>query len=349
MRALIKRVLALAIVSTFAFGCAAPLEDIFWPAPPDEPRIKFIKNYYSGKDLTGSSLATELVLGASNPFRLKKPQGVHSATGEKFYVTDTAMGDVIIFDVENKDVTSLKKLKVRSIYKPIDVATDATGRIFVSDSQSDMVFVLDAESKFLGKLEPKTPFKQPTGLALDEALKRIYVVDTHSHHVEMFDLETLEHLKTIGRRGRDEGEFNYPSNVAVNSRGDLYVVDTMNGRVQSFDKNGRFNLSFGEFGDVPGMFARPKGIAIDSEDHIYVVDSAFNNVQIFNDEGQILMDFSQYGSGRGALILPSGISIDSDDFIYVADSWNARVAVYEFLGDKHKEREEKGEEGTHSK
>ena len=344
MRALIKRLLALAVISAFAFGCAAPLEDIFWPAPPSEPRIKFIKNYYSGKNLTGGSLASDLVLGTSNPFVLKKPQGVHSATGDKFYVTDTAMGDVIIFDVGNKDVTSLKKLKVRSLYKPIDVVTDTTGRIFVSDSQSDMVIVLDAEGKLLGKLEPKEPFKQPTGLALDDKFKKLYVVDTHSHHVQVFDLETLEYLQTIGRRGRDDGDFNFPSYAAVNSKGDLYVVDTMNGRVQSFDKDGRFNLSFGEFGDIPGMFARPKGIAIDSEDHVYVVDSAFNNVQIFNDEGQILMDFSQYGDTRGDLILPSGISIDSDDFIYVADSWNARVAVYEFLGDKHKEREKAGEE-----
>ena len=345
MKALIKRLLALAVVSAFAFGCAAPLEDIFWPEPPDEPRIKFIKNYYSGKDLTGSSLASDLVLGASNPFRLKKPQGVFSATREKFYVTDTAMADVVIFDVENKKVTSLKNMKVRSLYKPIDLVIDPpTGRIFVTDSQSDMVMVLEKDGKLIGKLEPNTPFKQPTGIALDEKRKRLYVVDTHNHHVQVFDLDSLDYLQTIGRRGRGEGSFNFPSYADVNSRGDLYVVDTMNGRVQSFDKEGRFILAFGEFGDIPGMFARPKGIAIDSEDHLYIVDGAFNNVQIFNEEGEILLAFAQYGNARGALILPSGISIDDDDFIYVADSWNARVAVYEFLGKKHKEREGKTEE-----
>ncbi len=343
MKALIKRLLALTLVSAFAFGCAAPLEDVFWPEPPEEPRIKFVKNYYSGKDLTGSSAAADLILGSSNPFRLKKPQGVFSATKEKFYVTDTAMADVVIFDIEEKKVTSFRKLKVRGLYKPIDLVIDPdTERVFITDSQSDNVMVLDKDAKLIGKLEPKKPFKQPTGIALDAKEKRIYVVDTHNHNVAVFDLETLDYLQTIGRRGRSEGAFNFPSYAAVNSKGDVYVVDTMNGRVQSFDKNGRFIMAFGEFGDVPGMFARPKGIAIDSEDHIYIVDGAFNNVQIFNEDGQILLNFAQYGDGRGDLILPSGISIDDDDFIYVADSWNARVAVYEFLGKKHEEREGKG-------
>ena len=339
MRSPIKRVLALAVVSAFAFGCAAPMPDIFWPAPPDVPRIKYIESYYSGRDLSGRSVAADLVLGTSDPFKLRKPQGLFASKNGKLYVTDTSKADVIIFDWKEKKATSLRKMGVTSFYKPIGVVTDSTGRIFVSDSQSDRVAVLDQDGKMFPDLDPDIPFKQPTGLALDEEHKRLYVVDTHNHHILVFDLETLEQVQTIGRRGTDEGAFNFPSNVTVDSNGRLYVVDTMNGRIQSFDKEGRFILAFGELGDIPGMFGRPRGIAVDSEDHVYVVDAAFNNVQIFNDEGQVLMHFAQYGGGRGRLILPGGISIDEDDFIYVADSWNSRVSVYEFLGEKHKERE----------
>ncbi len=342
MRGLIKRLLALAVVSAFAFGCAAPLPDIFWPEPPNQPRIKYITSYSSAKDLTGRSATSDLILGASATFRIRKPRGLDTTKDGKLYITDTAKGDVFIFDIANKKVTSLKKMGLRGLYKPIGVAIDATGRLFVSDSQSDRVHVVDPDGIPQDPLEPNIPFKQPTGLAIDMENQRLYVVDTHNHHIVVFDLETLEHLQTIGRRGDDEGEFNFPSNITIGANGKLYVVDTMNGRVQSFDKDGRFIMTFGEFGDIPGMFARPKGIAIDSENHIYVVDAAFNNVQVFNDEGQILMHFAKYGHDRGEMILPGGISIDDDDLIYVADSWNARVVVFEFMGDKYKEREKKG-------
>jgi DNA-binding beta-propeller fold protein YncE len=342
MRGLITRLLALAVVSAFAFGCAAPLPELFWPEPPNTPRVKYIKSYSSAKDLTGRSAASDLIFGPSNPFRLGKPQGVFSSKDNKLYITDTGRSDVFIFDLANKKATSLKKMRLRGLYKPIGVVTDSTGRIFVSDSQSDRVHVVNPDGTPQKPLKPEKPFKQPTGLALDEEQQRLYVVDTHRHNVQVFDLETLEPIQTIGRRGNNEGEFNFPSNVAVGPNGRLYVVDTMNGRVQGFDNEGRFILTFGQFGDIPGMFARPKGVAVDSEGHVYVVDSAFNNVQVFNDEGQILMHFSKYGGGRGDLILPSGIAIDGDDFIYVADSWNARIVTFEFLGKKHKERTGKG-------
>ena len=112
----------------------------------------------------------------------------------------------------------------------------------------------------------------------------------------------------------------------------------MNGRLQIFDKDGKFKRAFGQFGDAPGMFARPKGVGVDSEGHIYVVDAAFNNVQIFNEEGQVLLAFSSYASDRAQMILPAGMAVDHDDYIYVVDSWNRRINMFEYLGEKAKAR-----------
>lgn len=336
-----KTLLALILVSAFTYGCAAKLPDLYWPPPPNVPRIKYIKAYRNAADLGKGSIAMTILLGANTSFSLKKPMSVFVSTDNKIYVTDTANADVIIFDLEKKKGTSLRAMGAGGFFKPIGFAKDSTGRMFISDSQTDRVVVISAEGKPLPNLKPGTPFKQPTGLAIDEEHKRLYVTDTHEHHIEVFDLETLEYIQTIGNRGSEEGEFNYPAHITVDDKGTLYVVDTMNGRVQTFDRRGRFIMAFGQFGDVPGMFARPKGISVDSEGHIYVVDAAFNNVQIFDEEGNVLMDFSNYGFGRGEMILPAGIFIDEDDFIYVVDSWNARVEVFEYLGEKHKQREGK--------
>lgn len=335
--------LPLLIVLTLFYGCAGkPLEDIVYPPPPDPPRIKYVRTFSGDSDfLQGSDMVSEILLGSTSHVFIVKPMGIHAAGDGKLFVTDTAKGDVLIFDTKLKKATTVgTESDFKRFAKPVGVASDKSGRLFISDSANDNVMVFDKSMKSAGALLPDAPFKQPVGIAVDSERKRIYVVDTHEHHVVVFDLETLKQISVIGGRGRGDGRFNFPSNIALDSKGNLFVVDTQNGRVQKFDPEGRFILRFGEFGDLPGMFSRPRGIAIDSEDHVYVVDGAFNVVQIFDTEGQILLPFGSYGSGRGNMILPAGIAIDDEDFIYVVDSINGRVVVFEYLGDKHKARKE---------
>lgn len=345
MKNKLKRILLALAVPAVLYGCGAPaLPDLYWPEPPDEPRIKYTKIYRGAvsADFQTSNVAVEILLGAEQSSALKKPMGVHVAGNGKIYVTDTAASDIFVIDPATKTSTTLSELSgEKMFFKPIGVVTDDTGRIFVSDSQTDTVTAVDQTGKKLENLSPDPPFQQPTGLAVDNERKRLYVTDTHTHDIRVFDLETLKQVNSIGKRGKGEGFFNFPSFLTVDNKGNLYVVDTMNGRVQIFDKDGKFLRAFGQFGDISGMFARPKGIAVDSEGHIYVVDSAFNNVQIFSEEGQILMSFAGYGSDRGQTILPAGAAIDKDDYIYVVDSYNRRVVVFEYLGEKAKTRSAK--------
>lgn len=339
MKTTIKKILLTIAVPAMLYGCAgAPLPDIYWPEAPDTPRIKYIREYRGGSDFKTSSAATQILLGGEGARSLSKPMSVHVDDNGKIYVTDTALPDVFLWDTGKQTATTLSDMGAKFFYKPIGVTTDSKGRMFITDSQTDKVTILDEKGKMEGYLQPQTPFKQPTGIAADTKFNRLYVTDTHNHYVVVFDLDTLKYIKTIGKRGKEEGEFNYPSHIAVGPTGNLYVSDTMNGRIQIFDTEGKFVRAFGQFGDSPGMFARPKGVAVDSEGHIYVVDSAFNNVQIFSEEGQILLAFASYGTDRGQLVLPAGISIDKDDYIYVVDSWNRRIEKFEFLGEKYKAR-----------
>lgn len=350
MKSMFKKVLLVIALPLLIYGCAgAPLPDVVWPEPPEKPRIKYVKTYTGPSDFAKSSMAAELVLGGEGSMGLVKPMGVHVNKAGKIYVTDTAAADVHVWDPKNKEATSFIKKGAKYFYKPISVTTDATGRIFISDSQGDKVAVFDNEYNIIAYLEPEEPFKQPSGIAVNDKTNRLYVTDTHNHNIVIFELDTLKYLTSIGKRGKEEGEFNFPSHLTTDDDGKLYVVDTMNARVQIFDSEGNFLQTFGQFGDAPGMFARPKGIGLDSEGHIYVVDAAFNNVQIFNQEGQILLAFAKYGNDRGDLILPAGLAIDDEDFIYVVDQWNERIQVYEYLGTKHEAREAEAAAGGKNK
>ncbi|TAN61228.1 6-bladed beta-propeller [bacterium] len=340
MKNTFKKFLLLTAAILFFYGCAAkPLPDLVWPDAPDTPRIKFIKNLQGGAEFKQSSILENIFLGQDMASALKKPMSVHIDKDGKIFVTDTALGDIMIFDSVNKNTTSLGALGVRGIAKPIGIATDsATGKIYFTDSSSNKVFAINPDGSLIDNPEAPEPFKQPSGITVDSANRKLYVSDTQNHTIKVFDLETLKYVSTIGSRGKEEGQFNFPSHLTIDGKGKLYVTDTMNGRIQIFDNEGKFLKAFGELGDAPGMFARPKGVAVDSEGHIYVVDAAFNNVQVFDEEGHVLMHFAGYGPGRGQLILPAGVAVDKDDYIYVVDSWNRRVSVFEFLGEKSKTR-----------
>ena len=109
------------------------------------------------------------------------------------------------------------------------------------------------------------------------------------------------------------------------------VADTLNFRVQVFERDLQPVRQIGSAGDLPGYFSRPKGLAFDSEDHLYVVDAHFESVQIFDPHGPLLLSFGQEGSRPGEFWLPAGIHIDPSDRIWIADSYNRRVQVFQYL------------------
>jgi phage tail-like protein len=79
----------------------------------------------------------------------------------------------------------------------------------------------------------------PTGLAVD-ARDRVYVLDSQAHVVKRFDPCTEEFavLPCIGGKGSEPRQVRDPHGLAISGRGDLYVADTGNRRVQIFALKG---------------------------------------------------------------------------------------------------------------
>lgn len=328
----------LLIVSTLAIcGCAttAPKEvDLYWPLPPEEPRIAYLKSYKGEGDFRKSGFF-DAIFGAPSATRLQKPYGVF-ARGEKIYVTVAGSSVVAIFDLKEQKVTYLGDSGSGKLSLPLGIAVTADNRIFVSDGKLKRVFAYDEKGNIKLAIGKKDEFKNPSGIAINEELGRLYVADSYMHSVLVYSLKG-EPLFQFGGRGYKDGEFNYPTNVAVDKRnGNVYVVDTQNFKVQVFDKDGKFIRKFGEVGDKPGNFARPKGIGIDSEGHVYVADAAFDNVQIFDENGQLLLFIGSAGEDPGYFQLPAGIYVDAKDKVYVVDSLNGRIQVFQYLSEKWK-------------
>jgi tripartite motif-containing protein 71 len=72
-----------------------------------------------------------------------------------------------------------------------------------------------------------------------------------------------------------------PDDVAVDSSGNLYVVDSSNYRIQKFTADGTFITKWGSRGSGNGEFSGPNGIALDSSDYVYVADPCNRRIQVF--------------------------------------------------------------------
>ena len=123
-----------------------------------------------------------------------------------------------------------------------------------------------------------------------------------------------------------------PSGLEFGPGSNLYVVDTLNHRVQALTANGEFVSKWGALGDAEGQFNMPWGIAIDISGDVYVTDWRNDRVQKFDAEGNFLMAFGASGGDEGQFNRPNGIAVDADGDIYVCDWLNDRVQVFDRTG-----------------
>jgi len=333
----VRRSLALCIAFAGLAGCAANPkgQDLFWPDPPDKPRIKYVQTLQSRDDVGGPSLRETLV-GKDTAPALYQPMGLAlSDDRQRLYVVDRAWNSVFVFDFKDGTVRTIGDQERYPLALPVGVALDGEENVYVSDTGTRTVRVYDKSGRFLRGIG-KESLVRPTGVAIDAGRQRLYVVDTgqngtpEAHRVKVFDLEG-HLLQQIGQRGDGDGEFNFPTFASVDMQGRLYVVDSVNNRIQVFDPDGKFLWKFGQSGDRIGDFARPKGVAVDRFGNIYVVDSRWSNIQIFNQHGQLLMIFGGVGNHPGLLLNPTAIAIDGQNRIYVSDTLGKRVSVYELI------------------
>ena len=304
-----------ALLLFLAAGCAskkpAPKNYTMFPPSPEEPRLQYLWSYGNETDLGARSKFADFVVGKEREFKpIVKPYGVAMKRG-KIYVCDTQAANVSIADLAQHKLRYLKPLGQASFRLPVNIAVDDDDTCYVTDIGRNEVLIFNKDDLFLGAIGKRGEMR-PSGIAI--AGNRLYVSDMTNRCVRVYNKGSRELLFTFPKeKSGEEAKLFGPTNLAIDSKGRVYVTDTQGFVVKAYDADGNFLRKVGELGVTPGQFALPKGIAVDHADRFYVVDAAAPVVQLFDADGRLLMFFGQPAtSGPGGLYLPAGITINYD-------------------------------------
>lgn len=334
---------AIAIIFMFLTGCASTTVDLnryFWPPLPDEPRIEWLGAYGSESDVKDKSWLSDFV--GDEPFSFNRPLFPTSDGAGRIYVTDQEVGGLIRIDLAKKEMKFLGDAAAAAFFtSPSGVALDKNGNVYAADSKSGKVMVFDPNGLPSSVLDLSRYAKNIGGIAIDKIREHLIIPETRTHKILVFDLQG-KLLNSIGKQGNGDGEFNYPTAVAVDKSGNIFVCDSMNARIQWFTPDLKFISKFGKRGDKIGEFNIIKSVAVDSEGHIYVTDGKSNHFGIYNEQGEVLLSVGGTFVARpglsvspGGFLLPQGIYIDQNDSIYIADFMNSRIQVFQYLNEKY--------------
>lgn len=310
-----------------------PYAEYVWPPPPDEPRIKLERILAGRADVEAGSKWKKKLLGASpqSPYdRLRKPFAVAYDPQGRILVTDSGNAALVRFDIagERMDVLGTQGSVRLGLPMGIDVASDGT--IFVADANLKSVVGYAPDGSLAGVFGRAGQLTNPTDVALSPDESLLYVADSKAHRIQVFDRETGEIRKTVGKHGAGEGEFAYPTSLAFDPEGNLLVVDQVNARIQVLDADLEYLDEFGALGVGFGDLVRPKDIAVDEVGFIYVTDNAFNNLQLFDADFTLLTFVGSGGDGPGRFFGASGVAVRGDEFA-VVDQLGRRVQVFRFI------------------
>ncbi len=321
-------------------ACAAPpalapepATTLVWPSAPAPAKIAFVRAFSRPEDLgIGKGFWQRLVdfVFGQTEARLIRPTAVLEADGV-VYVADPGAKGVHRFDRAAGSYALIRGEGGLDLPSPVGLAWGGDGSAYVTDSALAAVFVIKPGAEAAIPVPLAQGLAQPTGIAVDPAMHRLYVVDTARHRVNVYASDGSLH-SSFGRRGSGDGEFNFPTLIWREATGRILLTDSLNFRTQILDAQGRFLGGFGRAGDGAGDSPRQKGVASDRHGHVYAVDSLLQALQVFDASGQLLLSIGGLGHAPGDFWLPTGIFVGADDMIYVADSYNQRVQVFRYVG-----------------
>jgi uncharacterized protein YjiK len=317
--------------------------------------------------------------GPATSARLRDPQGVAVDAAGNLYIADSSNNRVRKVSASGTITTiagtgspgffgnGLPGTRA-FLYGPSGVAVDTAGNLYIADSSNNRVRKVSTSGTITtvagngssghwgdGGTATNAGLASPWGVAVDAA-GNLYIADSDNHRVRKVSMSgTITTIAGTGSYGfsgdggpATNASLAFPTGVAVDAAGNVYIADSDNHRVRKVSMSGTITTVAGsgttgysgggysgDGGPATGAtLNNPYGVAVDTSGSLYIADTYNSRVRKVSTSGTITTiagSTTQGLSGDGGpatdagLAFPYGVAVDSAGNVYIADTDNHRV------------------------
>ena len=286
-------------------------------------------------------------------FILSQPTGIGIDTSENIFVfhrtgrrwtspfPDSLISMPTILELENKTGKILNSWGANLFLMPHGLTVDQRNNIWVTDVGLHQVFKFSHDGRLLMELgQPKTPgndsvhFNLPTDVAV-AGDGSFYVSDGYGNSRVIKFSSTGKYLFEWGVKGNKPGEFDIPHAISIDQKGNVFVADRENNRIQEFDATGRFIKEWMNNEPVQQI----PSVTIDkTTQRLFAVDYDFStepdsiqkgsSIFKYDSAGNLVYKFGRTGSTKLPVCWYHDIAVDKYGNIYVGDILGKKIQKF---------------------
>lgn len=275
-------------------------------------------------------------------FKLGNPTGIGIDTNQNVFIFCRAYGEWPLIRsmpetyISSKTILMLDRKSGKILNSwgndlfimPHGLTVDRNNNIWVTDVGLHQVFKFSHEGKLLMKLgeakiagDDSAHFNRPTDVAvLDDG--SFYVSDGYGNSRIIKFSSAGKYLFKWGTKGDKEGEFNIPHAINLDEKGNVYVADRENRRVQVFDSSGKFikqcaDKNFGNLCSITFDKVAKSFIVADDAVSWFGLRHNGSNIIIFDSSGKLTAQFGRSSMYNGLKCWYHDAVTDNEENIYV--------------------------------